>query len=148
MHLNPENTTIIAPNAGMSHESTESLFPPLLSPFVLTGGARRAQRVAAKMKCKIGPLILCRSSFLTFSSCLCVAILETRTVGTEKVVTVVGTLKENAVLFDDMIDTGERIRLAAPALKAHGAVKVFACATHAVLSGFVESAILHLNNSY
>jgi ribose-phosphate pyrophosphokinase len=56
-------------------------------------------------------------------------------VGNEKTISVVGNLKENAVIFDDMIDTGERIRLAAPALKAHGAKQVYACATHAVLSG-------------
>lgn len=41
----------------------------------------------------------------------------------------------NAVIVDDMIDTGGTMVKAADALKANGANAVFACCTHAVLSG-------------
>ena len=40
-----------------------------------------------------------------------------------------------AILLDDMVDTGETICRAAEGLKAHGASRVFAYCTHAVLSG-------------
>lgn len=41
----------------------------------------------------------------------------------------------NAVIVDDMIDTGGTMVKAAEALKKNGANAVFACCTHAVLSG-------------
>ncbi|MBI5971180.1 MAG: ribose-phosphate pyrophosphokinase [Deltaproteobacteria bacterium] len=40
-----------------------------------------------------------------------------------------------AIILDDMIDTAGTITQAAEALKKQGAKKVYACATHAVLSG-------------
>ncbi|MCK4777012.1 MAG: ribose-phosphate pyrophosphokinase [Actinomycetia bacterium] len=49
---------------------------------------------------------------------------------------VVGEVKGKvAILIDDMIDTGGTIVNGAKALAKDGAVQVFACATHAVLSG-------------
>lgn len=42
---------------------------------------------------------------------------------------------KTAVIVDDMIDTGGTIVAAADVLLEHGAVEVYACATHAVLSG-------------
>lgn len=42
---------------------------------------------------------------------------------------------KRCILVDDMIDTGGTIAHAAFALKAHGAKEVYACASHAVLSG-------------
>jgi ribose-phosphate pyrophosphokinase len=83
------------------------------------GGVRRAQRVASRMKAKI-------------------AILEYRTVDAQRSMNVVGTLKENVVMIDDMIDTGSRLILGAAHLKSVGAKKVFACAAHPVLSGSIE----------
>ena len=42
---------------------------------------------------------------------------------------------KHAILVDDIIDTAIRITVSAEALKRAGAADVFACATHAVLSG-------------
>jgi ribose-phosphate pyrophosphokinase len=42
---------------------------------------------------------------------------------------------KTAVLLDDMIDTAGTITQAAEALQKNGAKQVYACATHAVLSG-------------
>jgi ribose-phosphate pyrophosphokinase len=41
----------------------------------------------------------------------------------------------DCIIVDDMIDTGGTLAKAAEALKAHGAKRVFAYATHAVFSG-------------
>ncbi|MEH6502000.1 MAG: ribose-phosphate pyrophosphokinase [Pseudoalteromonas distincta] len=50
----------------------------------------------------------------------------------------------NCILIDDMVDTAGTLCHAAKALKDHGADKVFAYATHAVLSG---KAIENITNS-
>ena len=42
---------------------------------------------------------------------------------------------KNCVIIDDMIDTAGTLCAAAKALQEQGAVDVYACATHAVLSG-------------
>jgi len=42
---------------------------------------------------------------------------------------------KNVIMIDDMIDTGGTLTNAAQALKEHGARDVYACCTHAVLSG-------------
>jgi ribose-phosphate pyrophosphokinase len=58
---------------------------------------------------------------------------------------VVGDVEDKVcVLIDDMIDTGGTIANAAHALRAQGAKDIFACGTHAVLSG---SAIEKITNS-
>jgi len=62
-----------------------------------------------------------------------------------KVMHVIGDVKDrDALIIDDMIDTGGTLVQAAEALKEKGAKRVFAACTHAVLSG---SAIERLNNS-
>ncbi len=62
-----------------------------------------------------------------------------------EVMNIIGDVKgKRAILIDDMIDTAGTITLAAQALKDAGATEVYACATHAVLSG---PAIERLNNS-
>ncbi|MFC6261164.1 ribose-phosphate diphosphokinase [Levilactobacillus fujinensis] len=49
---------------------------------------------------------------------------------------VIGDVKgKHAILVDDIIDTAVRITISADALKKAGAADVYACATHAVLSG-------------
>jgi len=50
-------------------------------------------------------------------------------------IVVVGELAENAIIVDDMIDTGARIVSAVEVLKARGVQHVFAFASHAVFSG-------------
>jgi len=53
-----------------------------------------------------------------------------------KVMHIVGDVKGRvAILLDDMIDTGGSIAQAAEALQREGAERVYACCTHAVLSG-------------
>ncbi len=53
-----------------------------------------------------------------------------------EVMHVIGDVEgKTCILYDDMIDTAGTITKAAAALKENGAVKVMACATHAVLSG-------------
>lgn len=58
------------------------------------------------------------------------------TVNTVEALHVIGDVKGRAcVLIDDMIDTAGTICAAAEQLKSHGASKVYALATHGVLSG-------------
>ena len=53
-----------------------------------------------------------------------------------EVMNVIGEVEDkNVILVDDMIDTAGTITNSANALKEMGAKKVYACATHAVLSG-------------
>ncbi|MFZ2258317.1 MAG: ribose-phosphate pyrophosphokinase [Clostridiaceae bacterium] len=53
-----------------------------------------------------------------------------------EIMNIIGDVKDKrCILVDDMIDTGGTIANAAFALKDHGAKEVYACASHAVLSG-------------
>ncbi|MBT9149728.1 MAG: ribose-phosphate diphosphokinase [Dehalococcoidia bacterium] len=67
------------------------------------------------------------------------AIIEKRRLGnTEEAetLTVIGDVEErHALLVDDEIDTGGSISSAALTLSEHGAKEIYACCTHAVLSG-------------
>lgn len=58
---------------------------------------------------------------------------------------VIGNIEgKNAIIVDDLIDTGATITLAAKALKEHGAKSIYACCTHAVLTG---DAIIKIESS-
>ena len=62
-----------------------------------------------------------------------------------EVMNIIGEVKGKvAVLIDDMIDTAGTITLAAQAIKDAGAEEVYACCTHAVLSG---PALERINDS-
>ncbi|HTL11510.1 MAG TPA: ribose-phosphate pyrophosphokinase, partial [Bdellovibrionota bacterium] len=53
-----------------------------------------------------------------------------------KAMNIIGDVKgKTAILIDDMIDTAGTLTEAANAVLSHGAVAVYACATHGVLSG-------------
>lgn len=53
-----------------------------------------------------------------------------------EVLHVIGDVKDKtAVIIDDMVDTAGTMVEAAAALKEHGAKKIYACATHPILSG-------------
>ena len=53
-----------------------------------------------------------------------------------EVMTIIGDVEgKDAVIVDDMIDTGDTLTKGARALAERGARRVFACATHPVLSG-------------
>ncbi len=63
-----------------------------------------------------------------------------------EVMHIIGDVKDKScVIIDDMVDTAGTLCKAAEALKAHGAGKVVAYATHAVLSG---AAIKNLTGSH
>jgi len=62
-----------------------------------------------------------------------------------KVMHIIGDVAgKNCIIIDDMIDTAGTLRAAVDALKDHGADKVYAYATHPILSG---KAIENINDS-
>ena len=66
------------------------------------------------------------------------AIIDKRRAGPNdsKVMNIIGDVEgKTAVLLDDMVDTGGTMVQGADALRGSGAKRVFACATHPVLSG-------------
>jgi ribose-phosphate pyrophosphokinase len=66
------------------------------------------------------------------------AIIDKRrpTANRAQVMNVIGNVEgKNVIMIDDMIDTGGTLTNAAAALKEKGAQDVYACCTHAVLSG-------------
>jgi len=98
---------------GFNHENTVVVSPDV-------GGAKRARRLASYLNLKI-------------------ALLENREIDNTSHVNVVGELAENAIIVDDMIDTGKRLIQASTVLKENGVLHIFACCTHAVLSGDVQA---------
>lgn len=67
-----------------------------------------------------------------------IAIIEKRRpkANVSEVMNVIGDIKDkNVILVDDIVDTAGTITKAASVLKNFGAKKVYACATHGVLSG-------------
>jgi ribose-phosphate pyrophosphokinase len=92
------------------------------------GGVERARELAKRMNASI-------------------AIIDKRReqANVSKVMHIVGNVKDRvAILLDDMIDTGGTIVQAAEALMDEGAKAVYACCTHAVLSG---SAVERISKS-
>jgi len=76
-----------------------------------------------------------------------IAIIEKRRpkANVSEVMNVIGDIKDkNVILVDDIVDTAGTITKAAEVLKKIGAKNVYACATHAVLSG---PAIERIENS-
>jgi ribose-phosphate pyrophosphokinase len=92
------------------------------------GGVERAKELAKRMNTSI-------------------AIIDKRRerANVSRVMNIVGNVKNKiSILLDDMIDTGGSIVQAAEALIENGAKSVYACCTHAVLSG---NAVERINNS-
>ncbi|NLY77890.1 MAG: ribose-phosphate pyrophosphokinase [Tissierellia bacterium] len=76
-----------------------------------------------------------------------IAIIEKRRpkANVSEVMNVIGDIQDkNVILVDDIVDTAGTITKAAEVLKDFGAKRVYACATHAVLSG---PAIERIENS-
>jgi ribose-phosphate pyrophosphokinase len=64
--------------------------------------------------------------------------------GVSEIMNIIGDVKDkNAILFDDLIDTGGTIANAASELKKQGAKDVYVCATHGVFS---KDAMIKLSN--
>lgn len=60
-----------------------------------------------------------------------------------EVMNIIGDVKgKNAVIIDDMVDTGGSLVAAAKAIKEHGALDVYAACTHPVLSNNASQRIL------
>jgi ribose-phosphate pyrophosphokinase len=98
----------------------------VVSPDV--GGVVRARAVAKRLECDL-------------------AIIDKRRPkpNVAKVMNIIGDVKDRTCLImDDMVDTANTLCEAANALKEHGAKRVLAYCTHAVLSG---SAVERINNS-
>lgn len=92
------------------------------------GGVERARAFAKRLQCSL-------------------AIVDKRreVANVSQVMNVIGDVKgRDTLLLDDMIDTAGTTTQAALALKEHGAHRVFAASTHAVLSG---PAIDRINSS-
>lgn len=92
------------------------------------GGVTRARKMADRLKAPIG-------------------IIDKRRPrpNVAEIMNIIGNIEgKTAILIDDIIDTAGTITLAANALIENGAKEVYACCTHAVLSG---PAIERINNS-
>jgi ribose-phosphate pyrophosphokinase len=90
------------------------------------GGVERARAYAKRLGCGL-------------------AIIDKRRDGpnVSEVMHLIGNVKDKvAILIDDMIDTAGTLTKASKAVIAHGASKVFAASTHAVLSGPAVERIL------
>lgn len=90
------------------------------------GGVERARAYAKRLNCGL-------------------AIIDKRREGpnVSEVMHLIGDVKDKvAILIDDMIDTAGTLTKASKAVMAHGASKVFAASTHAVLSGPAVERIL------
>jgi len=94
-----------------------------------SGGTHRARELAARLDCAL-------------------AIGDKRRAGNDdnaEILNIIGDVTDkNALLFDDIIDTGGSITRIAGTLKKKGAKKVYAACSHGILSG---KAIENLNNS-
>lgn len=83
------------------------------------GSIKMARAFAKKMKCSL-------------------AIIDKRRPEDNRaeVMNVIGDVEgKNVVIRDDLVDTGGTLVLGAKALKEHGALDIYACVTHGVLSG-------------
>jgi ribose-phosphate pyrophosphokinase len=83
------------------------------------GGVERARAFAKRLKVNL-------------------AIIDKRrsTPNVSEVMNIIGDVEnKTALILDDMVDTAGTLTQAAVALKDHGAKQVYACCTHAVLSG-------------
>ncbi len=97
----------------------------VVSPDV--GGVVRARAVAKRLECDL-------------------AIIDKRRPkpNVAKVMNIIGDVENRACLImDDMVDTANTLCEAASALKQHGAKKVIAYCTHAVLSGSAVERVSH-----
>ncbi len=97
----------------------------VVSPDV--GGVVRARAIAKRLECDL-------------------AIIDKRRPkpNVAKVMHIIGDVKDRTcIIMDDMVDTANTLCEAASALKEHGAQKVMAYCTHAVLSGSAAERVTH-----
>jgi ribose-phosphate pyrophosphokinase len=97
----------------------------VVSPDV--GGVVRARAIAKRLECEL-------------------AIIDKRRPkpNVAKVMNIIGDVKgRTCIIMDDLVDTANTLCEAAGALKEHGAKKVMAYCTHAVLSGSAAERVTH-----
>ena len=97
----------------------------VVSPDV--GGVVRARAIAKRLECDL-------------------AIIDKRRPkpNVAKVMNIIGDVKDRTcIIMDDLVDTANTLCEAANALKEHGAKKVMAYCTHAVLSGSAAERVTH-----
>ena len=97
----------------------------VVSPDV--GGVVRARAIAKRLECEL-------------------AIIDKRRPkpNVAKVMNIIGDVKgRTCIIMDDMVDTANTLCEAAGALKEHGAEKVMAYCTHAVLSGSAAERVMN-----
>jgi len=97
----------------------------VVSPDV--GGVVRARAIAKRLECEL-------------------AIIDKRRPkpNVAKVMNIIGDVKgRTCIIMDDLVDTANTLCEAAGALKEHGAKKVMAYCTHAVLSGTAAERVTH-----
>lgn len=103
----------------MLDEIKRQNFPDLIFVSPDAGGTERARAFAKRLNAGL-------------------AIIDKRRSGPNvaEVMHIIGDVKgKNCVIIDDMIDTAGTLCAAATALQEQGAVDIYACATHGVLSG-------------
>jgi ribose-phosphate pyrophosphokinase len=84
----------------------------------------------------VGSIKIARAFAKRFHSPLAIVDKRRPSANQAEVMNIIGEVKDkNVIMIDDMIDTGGTLTNAARALKEHGARDVYACCTHAVLSG-------------
>jgi len=83
-----------------------------------------------------GGVVRARAFAKRLDAALAIVDKRRETPNESEVMNIIGNVKgKSAVILDDMIDTAGTMVQAASALKGEGAVEVFACCTHPVLSG-------------
>ncbi len=117
----------------VQHEYIKEQFGALCSDIVFVspdaGGVERARAFAKRLDASV-------------------AMIDKRRTGPNvaKAMNLVGNVEGKvAIILDDMIDTAGTLTEAAGAVKQHGATKVYALATHAVLSGPAVERIANSN---
>jgi len=83
-----------------------------------------------------GGVVRARAFAKRLDAALAIVDKRRETPNESEVMNIIGNVKgKSAVILDDMIDTAGTMVQAASALKGEGAVEIFACCTHPVLSG-------------
>jgi ribose-phosphate pyrophosphokinase len=144
--------------AGADRILTMDLHSPQIQGFFdipldhLSGAHILAPLFSARFKEQLGEFIVispdvgsvARARLFAFALKLPLAIVDKRRqqANQSEVMNVIGDVAgKRAIILDDMVDTGGSLVHAADALISRGALEVYACATHGVLSGGARKRI-------
>ena len=108
---------------------------PILIKYLLEKGAADAEDVIM-VSPDIGAVTRTRRFAERLNAPLAIIDKRRPKANVSEIMNIIGDVNgKRCILVDDMIDTGGTIANAAFALKEHGAKEIYACASHAVLSG-------------